>query len=178
MRKIIIVGSGGAGKTTLARRLGEATGIEVIHLDSLFWRPNWTRTPEEEWISKVESLVKCDSWIMDGNFGGTREIRLAACDTIIWLDTPRHVCLYRALKRTVTYHNRTRPDMAEGCNEKLDWEFLRWIWEYPSRIPRLLEQIKNHSGKRLIVIRSEKDVEALLAEAAEIITDGVASRPI
>ena len=165
MKRIIIIGSGGAGKSTLARRLGEVTGIEVIHLDSLFWRPNWTPTPEEEWSEIVASLVKRDSWIMDGNFGGTREIRMAACDTIIWLDTPRRVCLYRALKRLVTYRNRTRPDMAVGCNEKFDWEFFKWIWNYPKRIPRLKEQFARYGDKRLIIIRSKGEMEQMLQTA-------------
>ena len=162
MKRVIIIGSGGAGKSTIARRLGEATGIDVIHLDSLFWRPNWSPTPKEEWAAKVAELVSRDSWIMDGNFGGTRELRMAACDTIIWVDTPRSVCLYRALKRVLKYRNRSRPDMADGCNEKLDLDFLRWIWNYPKRIPVLKAQFAEHSDKTLVVIRSESDVEQLL----------------
>ena len=165
MKRVIIIGSGGAGKSTLARRLGEVTGIEVIHLDSIYWRPNWTPTPKEEWIETIGSLVQRDSWIMDGNFGGTRELRMEACDTIIWLDTPRRICFYRALKRFVTYRDRVRPDMAEGCREKFDRGFLHWIWNYPKRIPALMEQFAKYPDKRLIVIRSKRDAEQLLKYA-------------
>ena len=109
MRRVAIIGSGGAGKSRLARQLGEATRLPVIHLDSLFWRPGWTETPKDVWRRTVEDLVKGDEWILDGNFGGTMEIRLAAADTIIFLDFPRVLCTYRAIKRAITYWNRTRP---------------------------------------------------------------------
>lgn len=167
MKRVIIIGSGGAGKSTLARRLGHATGIDVIHLDSLFWRPNWTPTPKEEWVEKVAELIDRDSWIIDGNFGGTRELRMAACDTIIWVDTPRSVCLYRALKRVLKYRNRSRPDMADGCNEKLDLDFLRWIWNYPKRIPALKAQFDEYKDKTLVVIRCQDDIEQLLRSVGQ-----------
>ena len=99
MKKVVIIGSDGAGKSTLARRLGAATGIEVFHLDKLYWKPNWTKTPKDEWLKTVENLLCKDEWIMDGNFGGTMEIRLAACDTAIFLDFPRTVCTYCSFKR-------------------------------------------------------------------------------
>ncbi len=81
MKKIIVIGSGGAGKSTFSRRLGEVTGIPVIHLDQLYWRPNWEKTPAPEWEAAVAELVRGETWIMDGNFGGTREIRMRAADT-------------------------------------------------------------------------------------------------
>jgi adenylate kinase family enzyme len=165
MKRVMIVGSGGAGKSTLARQLGEVSGMEVIHLDSLFWHESWTPTPAEEWADIVAELVRRDSWIIDGNYGGTREMRLAACDTIIWMDTPRLVCIYRALKRVITYRNRSRPDIAAGCNERLDREFLEWIWNYPRRVPGMKAQFARYPEKRLIVIRSKKDVERLLQAA-------------
>ncbi len=161
MKKIIVIGSGGAGKSTFAKRLGKALGIEVIHLDRLYWKPNWVKTPKDEWPKIVEELLKGESWIMDGNFGGTREMRMRACDTIIFLDIPRRVCLYRILKRFVVYRGRSRPDMTGGCNEKFDLEFLLWVWNYPNRTkPRLaamLEQFKNE--KTIIWLRSTKEIE-------------------
>src|SRR5690242_8971677 len=98
MKRIAIIGSSGAGKSTLARRLGEITGIEVIHLDKIYWLPGWTEPSKEEWSQKVTEVIKGESWILDGNFGGTMETRLAACDTAILLDIPRSVCVYRILK--------------------------------------------------------------------------------
>src|SRR5688572_15577903 len=114
MKRVVVIGSGGAGKSTFSRQLGEITGIQVIHLDNIYWQPNWVKTPEEEWKGVVAQLLTRDCWIMDGNFGGTRQMRLEACDTAIWLDMPRRICIYRILKRAVAYRGRNRPDMAEG----------------------------------------------------------------
>ena len=88
MKKIIVIGSGGAGKSTFSGQLGEKLGIPVVHLDKLFWHPNWTRTPEDEWFEIIRREIARDEWIMDGNFGGTRQIRMQACDTVIFLDMP------------------------------------------------------------------------------------------
>src|SRR5690349_18913828 len=99
MKRVVVIGSGGSGKSTFSRELGRATGIPVIHLDREFWRPGWEETPKDEWNALVAELLAGESWIMDGNFGGTREMRMQAADTIIFLDLPRRVCLYRILKR-------------------------------------------------------------------------------
>lgn len=164
MKKILIIGSGGAGKSTLARRLGEALGREVIHLDKLHWLPNWTSPPKDEWRKIVERELTKDEWIMDGNFGGTMELRLAACDTVIFLDFPRAICVYRALKRVFTYYNKTRPDMGEGCNEKLDFEFLSWVWNFPKTTkPAIEERLKRlGGGKNVIRLRAPREVENFL----------------
>ena len=167
MKKVIVIGSGGAGKSTFSRRLGEATGLPVIHLDAHFWRPNWDPTPKDEWKAKVEELVKGDSWIIDGNFGSTRELRMRAADTIIMLDFPRSVCLYRAIKRAIFYYGRKRPDMGEGCTERIDLEFLQWIWNYPKQGKRrALEEFERQTSKNLITLKDNRDIERFLAELA------------
>ena len=164
MKKIIVVGSGGAGKSTFARKLGAALDIEVIHLDKIYWHAGWVKTPEDEWVEIIRQLVKRESWIMDGNFGGTREIRMQACDTVILLDTPRRVCLYRVLRRAMLYRNRSRPDMAAGCNERLDWDFIKWVWNYPSRAKtRVKAELERYRHKTVIVLRSKSDIDQFLA---------------
>ena len=168
MKRVIVLGSGGSGKSTFARRLGEITGLEVVHLDSVFWRPNWERTPKDEWEETVKELAGRDSWIMDGNFGGTRELRLRACDTAILLDLPRYLCIYRVLKRAIVYRGKSRPDMAPGCNEKMDLEFFLWVWRYRKRGRlRALEQLKRAQDKRIIILRSKSDVEKFLTDLEE-----------
>lgn len=164
MKRVIVVGSGGAGKSTFSRKLANKTGLELIHLDRLYWRPNWQETPKEEWSRLVSEIVKKPTWILDGNFGGTRDIRIKACDTLIFLDLPRSVCLYRVLKRWWRYRGRNRPDMTEGCDERLDLEFLVWIWNYPNRGRKtLFEEIKAHPEKTVIVLSSQKAVDDFLA---------------
>lgn len=163
MKKVIVIGSGGAGKSTFSRRLGEKLGIPVVHLDKLFWHPNWTRTPEGEWVEIVRREVARDEWIMDGNFGVTREMRLQACDTVIFLDMPRWLCLYRVLKRTILYHKDTRPDMAEGCDERFDTEFIRWVWNYPNAgRKRVTMELERFPNKNVIVLRSTGEIESFL----------------
>jgi len=122
MRKILVIGSGGAGKSTFAQRLGDVLNLKVIHLDSLYWSPGWVEMPKDKWRTIVEELVKRDSWIIDGNYGGTLDSRLAACDGVIFLDVPRLICLRRVLKRVALYRKESRPDMAAGCPERLKVE--------------------------------------------------------
>ncbi len=161
MKRVLIIGSGGAGKSTLARRLGEVTGIEVVHLDKLYWRAGWTEPPKDEWQKILENELEKDEWIMDGNFGGTMELRIAACDTAIFLDFPRTVCVYRAVKRWTKYLKTNRPDMAEGCNEKIDLEFLGWIWNFPKiKKPAVEEKLRRFENEKTIIrLRSKQEVE-------------------
>ena len=160
MRKILIIGSGGAGKSSLARELSERLDIEVIHLDKLFWRSGWIETPRDEWKVVISELVKGDSWIMDGNYGGTIEMRVNAADTIVLFDLPRTLCVYRAVKRWLTYRSGSRPDIAEGCDERFDLEFLKWIWNYPKRsLPKIESELaKAGNEKKVIRLRSRKEV--------------------
>ena len=170
MKKVVIIGSGGAGKSTLAKQLGEILNIEVIHLDKLYWQADWTKPPKDQWQKTVEELLKTDSWIMDGNFGGTMEMRLEACDTAIFLDFPRTVCLYRVLKRRLIYRNTNRPDMSEGCNEKIDLDMMQWVWTFPNRakpeIEARLRKIENE--KTIIRLKSPQEVEKFISNVKQI----------
>ena len=161
MRKVLVIGSGGSGKSTFARRLAEETGLPLIHLDALYWNPGWVETPKTQWTRRIEHLLAGERWIMDGNYSGTLEQRLVACDTVVFLDLPRWLCLLRVVTRKVRYGDRSRPDMREGCPERLTWEFLRWIWKYPvDRRERLLDRLsKLDSNSRVFVLRNRLEVE-------------------
>lgn len=164
MKRVIVIGSGGAGKSTFSKKLGEATGLPVIHLDQLYWRPNWQEPSKEEWREIHGKLLENEEWILDGNFGGTMEARIKACDTVIFLDLPRMTCLYRVLKRRLTHRGKNRPDMADGCNEKIDLEFLLWIWNYPNTSKLRREKLfKEYSdGKTIIRLTSQKEADDFL----------------
>lgn len=170
MKKIILIGSGGAGKSTLAKQLGEILNIEVFHLDKLYWQAGWVEPSEDDWEKKVAELLKKDSWVMDGNFGGTMEMRLKACDTAIFLDLPRTICLYRILKRRLKYRNTNRPDMTEGCNEKVDLEFLGWIWNYRKikkpKVEKILQKFEQE--KKIIRFKSPQEVEKFISNVKQI----------
>lgn len=165
MKRVLVIGSGGAGKSTLARRLADRTGLPLVHLDALYWMSGWRAPPKQEWARTVGHLVRQDAWVMDGNYGGTLDRRLAASDTVIFLDLSRWICLRRAVKRRIQFHRRSRPDRAEGCSEQLSWEFLRWIWNYPKeQRPRLLTKLGELAReKTIVVLRSPAEVERFLA---------------
>lgn len=166
MRKIAVIGSGGAGKSTLARRLGEILGMEVIHLDALHWKPGWVATPKQEWREIVEELAARDTWIIDGNYGATLDVRLAAADTVVFLDFSRSVCLWRAIRRRIQYQGANRPDMAEGCREQIDWGFLVWIWRFRkiSR-PSVVQKIEAFGqDAKVIHLHSPREAERFLVE--------------
>jgi adenylate kinase family enzyme len=166
MKRVLVIGSSGAGKSTFARRLGEKTGLEVIHLDKLYWKPNWVEPARSDWKKTVENALKGDSWIMDGNYSGTMELRLPACDTVIFLDFPRALCAFRVVKRVAFSYGRTRPDMASDCEEQFDWEFVKWVWNFPTRtkpkVEALLKQFENE--KTIIRLQSKREVESFFAK--------------
>lgn len=167
MKKVLVIGSGGAGKSTCAIRLGQRLNIEVIHLDSLYWQPGWVELPKDVWRETVAELLRRDAWIMDGNYSGTLELRLAACDTVIFLDFARTVCLWRILRRRLMYWRGVRPDMAADCPERVTLEFVRWVWNYPRRArPKVLALLQAHArDKRIIRLRSQTEVEKFLTNA-------------
>lgn len=170
MKKIILIGSGGSGKSTLARQLGNKLNIKVHHLDALFWKPNWEGVPKEEQRKVQNELVKEDEWIIDGNYGGTMDIRINAADTIIFLDIHRTICVYRAFKRIVQYRNKTRADMGAGCEERFDLQFFKWIWEYPNKKkPAILKRLDQLSkGKEVIILKSLNEVRQFLEKYDKI----------
>ncbi|HUQ34602.1 MAG TPA: DNA topology modulation protein [Pyrinomonadaceae bacterium] len=165
MRKVLVIGPGGAGKSTFANQLGKLLDVKVLHLDKFYWHPGWVETAKAEWLKTVEELLSRDAWIMDGNYSGTLAARYRACDTVIFLDMPRRICLWRVLKRALMYRKKSRPDMAEGCPEKLSGEFILWIWNYPSRTrPKVLSMLEsNPEEKKIVRLRSPSDVKRFLA---------------
>jgi len=161
----MIIGSGGSGKSTLARRLGEILALPVIHLDKEFWQPGWIATPKEEWYEKQKNLISKPEWIADGNFGGSLEIRLEKADTVIFLDFNRFVCMRSVIKRWLTNIGKTRPDMTDGCPEKIDFEFLKWVWQFPLKSrPDIVEKVAKYENPELIVIKNRKKLKQFIKE--------------
>ena len=169
MRRVLVIGSGGSGKSTVAARLGELLELEVNHLDKFYWRSGWVEPERDEWIKTVTELIDRDSWVMDGNYSGTLELRLRKCDTIVFLDLPRVLCLWRIAKRYFLYRDGTRPDMAEGCRENLNLDFIEWVWNYPRRSrPKVVKLLQQHAdGKQIFWLRSRSDVKRFLSQFKE-----------
>jgi adenylate kinase family enzyme len=143
MQRVLILGCGGAGTSTLARMLGRVTALPVIHLDAHYWNRGWIATDPDRWRERVKELSASEEWIMDGNFAGTFDIRIPRADTIIFLDLPRRICLRSVLVRLACNLGRTRADMAPGCKETIDREFLKWIWQFRANVrPEILQTLQ------------------------------------
>ncbi|HHQ2480896.1 TPA: topology modulation protein [Bacillus cereus] len=128
MERIMVLGiSAGVGKSTFAQQLGNALNINVYHLDKLFWNPNWIEASFEEFSKAHQEIVNQNQWIIEGNYNNTIEIRAKSADTIIYLELPLSVCLYRVIKRWLMNIGKTRADMGVGCREKIDWKFIKFI---------------------------------------------------
>ncbi len=128
--KIAILGHSGSGKSTLARQLGEKYGLPVLHFDSIHFLPGWVETDRPYKRKKVTEFLDAnpEGWVIDGNYLKIcAQRRFEEADRILYLDFPRRVCLPRVLKRWLKYRGKTRPDMGEGCEEKVDREFLLWV---------------------------------------------------
>ena len=165
MERVIIIGCGGAGKSTLAQKMGQKTGLPVVHLDKLFWKPGWVESTPEEIDEKIRQELDKPQWIMDGNFNRTLPMRVARADTVIYLDFSRMACLLGVLKRVLTTYGKVRPDMGEGCPERIDFEFLKWVWNYNKnkreRNYRLLNEAEH---AETIVLKNRRAVKKFLAQ--------------
>ena len=164
MQRVLVVGAGGAGKSTFARTLGQRTGLPVVHLDQAYWRSGWVAPAQADWHATVDALVGADRWILDGNFGETLERRLVACDTVVFLDMPRLACLWRVVLRRLRHRGRARADMTPGCHERLSPEFAWWIWTYGKRRrPKLLARLQRmRADQRVVILRSDAEAERFL----------------
>ena len=165
MKRVMLIGCCGAGKSTLGRSLSARTGLELIYLDQHYWRPAYQTPLPEEWAAQVAALAKQESWILDGNYTGTMDLRLARADTIIFLDRSRWLCLYRILRRTFRHYGRTRADMAAGCPERLNWPFLRYVYHYNQRQrPQILRKLAQVRGdQKVFILRSNRAINSLLS---------------
>jgi adenylate kinase family enzyme len=169
MKRVLIIGSSGSGKSTLARQLGAKLELPVVHLDRHYWHPGWIGTPEPEWQREVSRLVQREEWIIDGNYRSTLEMRLEAADSVVFLDLPPWICALRAVKRRIQYHNRPRPDIADGCKEPLLdpqlIQFIRHVLSYPDRAkPYVMSQLTAIANeKHVVLLQSTKDVNNFLS---------------
>ncbi len=168
MERILLIGCSGAGKSTFSRRLHQIFPThELIYLDKLYWQPDWIETSKEEWQITVNQLVAKERWIMDGNYGGTLRQRIARADTIVFFDFPTWRCILGVTKRILS--NKLgfakRPDITEGCPERWDWIFYKWILNYNKKTrPAVFKSIKesNFPSERLFIVKNNRDLNQLL----------------
>ena len=173
MRRVLVIGCPGAGKSTLTRALaetlepaGRVSGPAVVEVRLDQPHSSGVRRPAGRGPGG-------DAWVMDGNYLRTLPRRLERCDAVLFLDYPRRLCLFRALRRILRWRGRTRPDMAEGCPERLDPAFIRWIWDFHrTQRPRVLELLDGWKGEAHI-FRSPAQCAAFLAQQKNQNTPGM-----
>jgi adenylate kinase family enzyme len=160
----MIIGCGGSGKSTLANKLSTLLNIEAIHLDQYYWNPGWVETKPEEWTKKVRFLVQKEKWVMDGNYGGTMDIRIPKADMIIFLNFPTFTCLRRVLKRTFKHLGKVRPGMPDECKERLDLIFIHYVLMYKrTRSKGLIRKLDGlRSTKNIYILENDKQVSQFL----------------
>lgn len=153
MKKIVVIGCPGAGKSTFARRLREMTGLPLYYLDQIWHKADRTTVSKEEFDAKLREIIRQDSWIIDGNYLRTMENRLEACDTVFFLDYPLEICLEGAKARIGT----VREDMP-WVETEFDEEFRQWILDFPEdQIPVIYELLKKYEIEKEIIIFKSRD---------------------
>lgn len=162
MNRVIIIGPCGSGKSTLARELAPRLGLPLVHMDQLGWQAGWVETEKAELNARLAEAVAQDQWLIEGNYGSVLAPRLARADTVIYLDFPIRLCLWRLVKRITTHRGRSRPDMPPGCPERFDAAFFWYVlnWNSGPRV-RTEAKLEGYAGN-LVRLRNPAALSAWL----------------
>lgn len=164
MERILVLGCPGSGKSTLSNLLGEKLNLPVVHLDQLWWTPGWVERSTEEFDVLLGAELKKSRWVIDGNFARTLPMRLPACDTVFFLDYPRATCLWSTLKRTAANWGHPRSDMPEGCPDRIDPIFLKFIWDFKKDVlPDIYKQLEG-CGRDIHIFHSRGECAAFMED--------------
>ena len=163
MKRIVVIGCPGSGKTTLSKLLAEKTGLPLIHLDKILWTGDWKCISSEDFDKILRDKMNAPCWIIDGNYNRTIPMRLNYCDTVIYLDYPTYVSFFGALKRAISNYGKVRDDIGGNCREKFDptffWFILTFNLKNRHRYHKLLDDIKE---KDIIILKSRKEADEFL----------------
>jgi adenylate kinase family enzyme len=164
VRRVAVMGTPGAGKSTLATELGRSLGAPVFHLDAIYWKPGWVASSRDEFVERQRALVERDIRVIDGNYShcGLSE-RIERADAVIVLTVRRWIATRRIIGRWLRYRGTTRPDLGEDRPERLDLEFLRWTWNWERNHPNFVRDLREQAaGKPVIVIHNRSEAERVI----------------
>ena len=160
MNKVIIIGCPGSGKSTFARGLRDKTGLPLYHLDMLYWNEDGTTVEKDVFLERLRSVLSEPSWIIDGNYLSTMEMRLKECDTVFFLDYPADICLKGIAERK----GKSRSDMPCNTPEDEDGEFVSFVKNFALQTkPQIAELVSKYKSKKIISFTSREDAEIFLA---------------
>lgn len=161
MKKVIVIGCPGSGKSTFSRALHNATGLPLYPLDMLYWNENGTNVPKRTFMERLSQTLKKERWIIDGNYGSTMELRMRFCDTVFFLDYPLDVCINGIKSRK----GKKRPDIPCTTLEDEDAEFMGFINNYRSvNRPAVMELLRKYSNKRIIIFEDRNEADEFLSQ--------------
>ena len=167
MQRVMIVGQPGSGKSTLARKLGQRTGLPVVHIDTIHWQPGWIERSRDEKTRLCLDVEARDCWIFEGGHSATWDNRMARADLLIWIDRSAPLRFLRVLLRTLLQHGKSRPDLPENCPELLANlpEFFKFMWRTNQSARAKMQQLvaTAPSACRVVHLRSNRDTRIFLA---------------
>jgi len=160
MEKVIIIGCPGSGKSTFGRELKRITGLPLYHLDMMYWNEDRTTVSKEIFIERLQEAMSNSKWIIDGNYGGSMEMRIKECDTVFFLDYATELCIQGIESRK----GQPRSDMPWIENDNTDNDFISFINNYNSESrPKVLDLMKKYASKNIIVFHSREESEEYLS---------------
>lgn len=171
MKRVAVIGSPGAGKSTLSRELHEITGLPLVHLDREFWNRGWVEPDKNEFRKRILHRYQEERWIVDGHYASTMDARFARADTVFHLDYPTHICLRRLIGRMICNHGKDRPDCAGGCPERIQLEFLHYVATFRMKShSRILETLARHPHLAIFSFGHPKKLSAHLQHMKELVS--------
>ncbi|WP_212942833.1 AAA family ATPase [Paenibacillus antibioticophila] len=164
MKRVLVIGCPGSGKSTFSSRLNKESNIPVIHLDTIYWKPGWISCTDQEFDEILRDLLLQETYIMDGNYSRTIEFRISFADTVYFFDYSRYLCLYRVIKRRIMNHGKTGEYMGKDCQESINYKFIKSVWNFRknqrAKIMNVLDEYKG--DKDIVIFRKPKEANMYL----------------
>lgn len=160
-KRICVIGRPGSGKSTFSMKLAEKTGLPLVHLDKIWWKENWVESTREEFDKKLDEILDQDAWIIDGHFSRTLKKRCEKTQILYVYDLPKLQSVYGYLKRALQNRGKVRADMTEGCVEKIDLEFLKYLWNF--QLDDLKAIQKEFPQLKIVLIKSHAQADRIIS---------------
>ena len=161
MKRIIVIGCPGSGKSTFAKALHQITKLPLVHLDLLYWNADGTTVEKSVFLDRLSEKLQKDAWIIDGNYASTMELRMQACDTVVFLDYPEEVCLAGVRER----RGKARSDLPWVEPEEDDAEFIAFVEKFRSESrPQVMALLEKYPQKKILIFSGRAEAASFLTK--------------